>query len=171
MAFLAGLSGGLLPDLDSDTSKPLRLAGATAGVGFAAAVVGFVTTPGSFLNRPWPASSTLCAALGAFFIFNAIVVDIIKRRTVHRGLFHSLAVPFLYAGLWALMASPAGPKTAMAVWCLSIVGVMTHLVLDCGKSMSFNPLKVATNDIAASTRLWILTALTNFLAFTRLFQI
>jgi hypothetical protein len=34
--------------------------------------------------------------------------------------------------------------------------------------MSFDPLKVASEDIGASTRLWILTALVNFLAFTRL---
>jgi membrane-bound metal-dependent hydrolase YbcI (DUF457 family) len=139
-----------------------------AGLGFAAAVVGFVTSPGQILNRPWSAGSVVCAAVGAYFLFNAIFVEVIKRRTVHRGLFHSLAVPFLYAGLWAVMASPAGPKTAMAVWCLAIVGVMTHLLLDAAKSMSFNPLKVATDDLGASTRLWILTALVNLLAFTRL---
>jgi membrane-bound metal-dependent hydrolase YbcI (DUF457 family) len=144
------------------------MSGALAGIGFAAAVVGYVTSPGTFLNRPWPVSSAMLAAVGSYFLFNTIFVDIFKRRTKHRGLFHSLAVPFLYAGLWAVMLSSAGGQTVMAVWLLAILGVFTHLILDSAKSMTFNPLKVATNDIAASTRLWVLTALVNFLAFTRL---
>jgi membrane-bound metal-dependent hydrolase YbcI (DUF457 family) len=168
LAFLAGLSGGFIPDLDHDDSKPLRMAGALAGVGCSAAVVGYVTSPGSFLNRPWPTGSALLAAVGAYFLFNTIAIEIFKRRTKHRGLFHSLAVPFLYGGLWAVMVASAGGKTVMAVWLLGILGVFTHLVLDAGKSMSFNPLKVASDDIGASTRLWVLTTLVNFLAFTRL---
>jgi membrane-bound metal-dependent hydrolase YbcI (DUF457 family) len=168
LAFLAGLSGGLVPDLDSDASKSLRISGAIVGLGVAAAVVGYVSSPGQFLNRPWPAQSTAIAAIGSFFLFNAIFVEIIKRRTKHRGLFHSFAVPFLYGGLWAVMVSSSGGLTVMAVWLVAIVGVFTHLLLDAGQSMSFNPLKIASDDISASTRLWVLTTLVNFLAFTRL---
>jgi membrane-bound metal-dependent hydrolase YbcI (DUF457 family) len=167
LGFLAGLSGSMIPDLDSDTSKPLRLSGAVVGLGFAAAAVGFVTAPGDFLNRPWPPSSAAIAALGTFFLFNTIFIEILKRRTKHRGLFHSLAVPFLYAGLWAVVVSSAGAKTVMSVWSLAVIGVLTHLILDAGKSMDFSPLKVASDDLSASTRLWVLTALVNFLAFTR----
>ncbi|MDR2366527.1 MAG: metal-dependent hydrolase [Deltaproteobacteria bacterium] len=168
LGFLAGLSGGMIPDLDHDESKPLRLAGALGGLGFSAAVVGYVTSPGTFFNRPWPVGSAVLAAVGSYFLFNTIIVEIFKRRTKHRGLFHSLAVPFLYGGLWAVMVASAGGQTVMAVWLMAILGVLTHLVLDSAKSMSFNPLKVATADIGASTRLWVLTALVNFLAFTRL---
>jgi hypothetical protein len=168
LAFLAGFSGGFIPDLDHNESKPLRLSGALVGLGFSAAVVGYVTSPGAFLNRPWPAGSTLLAAVGSFFLFNTIFVDILKRRTKHRGLFHSMAVPFLYGGLWAAMVSSAGGQTVMAVWLLGVIGVFTHLILDAAKGMSFNPLKLATDDLAASTRLWVLTTLVNFLAFTRL---
>jgi membrane-bound metal-dependent hydrolase YbcI (DUF457 family) len=167
LAFLAGLSGGFIPDLDHDESKPLRLSAALVGLGFSAATVGYVTSPGAFLNRPWPAGSAFLAAVGSYFLFNTIFVEIFRRRTKHRGLFHSLAVPFLYAGLWAVMVSSAGGKTIMAVWVLAVLGVFTHLVLDSAKSMSFNPLKVASDDLGASTRLWVLTALVNFLAFIR----
>jgi membrane-bound metal-dependent hydrolase YbcI (DUF457 family) len=167
LAFVAGLTGGLIPDLDSDKSKPLRLAGAVVGLGFAVAVVGFVSSTGKFLNRPWPPMSTVLAGLGAFFLFNTIFVQILKTRTKHRGLFHSLAVPFLYGGLWAVMLASNGGRTVMAVWLLAIIGVFTHLILDAAKGFTFNPLKVASEDISASTRLWILTALINFLAFTR----
>ncbi|MDR2442687.1 MAG: metal-dependent hydrolase [Deltaproteobacteria bacterium] len=168
LAFLAGLSGSMIPDLDSDTSKPLRLSGAVVGLGFAAATVGFVTSNGKFLNRPWPPVGAALAAIGAFFLFNSIFVTILKRRTSHRGLFHSLAVPFLYAGLWAVFVSNMGGRTVMAVWFLGLLGVFSHLILDAGKSLAFNPLKIATDDLGASTRLWLLTALVNFLAFTRM---
>jgi membrane-bound metal-dependent hydrolase YbcI (DUF457 family) len=167
LAFVAGLSGGLIPDLDHDKSKPLRLSGAIVGLGFAVALVGFVSTTGKFLNRPWPPMNTVLAGIGAFFLFNTIFIQILKRRTKHRGLFHSLAVPFLYGGLWAVILASTGGKTVMAVWLLAILGVFTHLILDAAKGFSFDPLKVNTEDISASTRLWILTALVNFLAFTR----
>ena len=168
LAFLAGLSGGMLPDLDSDASKPLRLAGAVSGLGFAAATIGFVTSEGRLLNRPWSAPAAFGAAVCAYFLFNAIAVEIIKRRTVHRGLFHSLAAPFLYAGLWAAVVSSAGPQKAVAVWCLAIAGVMTHLLLDAGKSMSLEPLKITSKDVGASIRLWFLTVAVNIFAFSRL---
>jgi hypothetical protein len=61
-----------------------------------------------------------------------------------------------------------GGRTIMAVWFLAVLGVFTHLILDAAKALSFKPLKIATPDLAASTRLWILTALVNFLAFVRL---
>jgi membrane-bound metal-dependent hydrolase YbcI (DUF457 family) len=168
LAFLAGLSGGLIPDLDSDASKSLRLSGAVVGLGFAAAAAGYVSSDGAFLHRPWAAQETALAAVGSYFLFNTIFIEILKKRTKHRGLFHSLAVPFLYAGLWATAAASRGPKTVMACWLLAALGVFTHLILDAGKGFTFDPLKVASNDLSASTRLWILTALVNFLAFTSL---
>jgi hypothetical protein len=166
LAFLAGLSGSLIPDLDSDASKPLRLSGVIVGLGCAASAVGFVSSKGAFLHRPWAPLETVLAAVGSFFLFNTIFVEILKKRTKHRGLFHSLAVPFLYAGLWAALTSSRGPSAVMACWITAAVGVFTHLLLDAAQGMTFNPLKVATADLTASTKLWILTALINFLAFT-----
>ncbi|MDR1051110.1 MAG: metal-dependent hydrolase [Deltaproteobacteria bacterium] len=168
LAFLAGLSGGLLPDLDHDDSKPLRIAGAVAGLGAAALAAGYVLSPGSFLGRPWAAGRTALLTLGVYLLFNAGLVALLKKRTRHRGLFHSLAVPFLYSGLWALLVGSMGPGASMAVWALAGLGVFSHLLLDAGKSMSMNPLKVATDDLGASTILWVVTAAVNFLAFIRL---
>jgi hypothetical protein len=164
LAFLAGVSGGILPDLDSDTSIPLRLSGLVGGLGAAAAVVGFGTADAQWFYRPWPPVSVALAALAAFVLFNALVVMVLKKRTVHRGLFHSLPVPFLYAGAFSLMVMSQGRKTVMAVWLLAALGVLTHLVMDAVKDLSFKPLKLATGDIAASTRLWIATALVNLIA-------
>ncbi|MDR1576938.1 MAG: metal-dependent hydrolase [Deltaproteobacteria bacterium] len=169
LAFVAGLSGGMVPDLDCDTAKPRRLAGVFVGLGCAAMVVGYVSGQGQFLRRPWPAEHVVLAALGSFFLFNSVFLEILKNRTKHRGLFHSLATPFLYGGLWACLAAGQGGRAIMAVWFLAVIGVFSHLILDAAKGFTFNPLKIASADLAASTRLWILTALVNFLAFIRLF--
>jgi membrane-bound metal-dependent hydrolase YbcI (DUF457 family) len=164
LAFLAGVSGGLLPDVDSDESKPLRLSGIIAGLGAAALAGGFFSAKGEFLSRPWQPIFVFIAALAAFLIFNTLIIHLLKKHTVHRGLFHSLAVPFLYGGLWAVVVCGQGRKTILAVWVLAAFGVLVHLILDAASSMSFKPLKLATKDLAASTRLWMVTALVNFLA-------
>jgi membrane-bound metal-dependent hydrolase YbcI (DUF457 family) len=164
LAFLAGVTGGILPDLDSDTSIPLRFSGIIGGLGAAAAVVGFGSADGSGFYRPWTPASVAIAAMAAFLLFNALVIILIKKSTVHRGLFHSLPVPFFYAGLFALLVSSQGRKTVMAVWILAAVGVLTHLLMDAFKDLSFKPLKLASSDISASTRLWIATAVVNFIA-------
>ncbi|MDR2140898.1 MAG: metal-dependent hydrolase [Deltaproteobacteria bacterium] len=169
LAFMAGLSGGMVPDLDCDTAKPRRLAGFFVGLGCAAMVVGYVSGQGQFLRRPWPAAHVALAAVGSFFLFSSIFMEILKGRTKHRGLFHSLATPFLYGGLWGCLTAGQGGRVIMAVWFLATLGVFTHLILDAAKGFTFNPLKIASDDLAASTRLWILTALVNFLAFIRIF--
>jgi membrane-bound metal-dependent hydrolase YbcI (DUF457 family) len=163
LAFLAGVSGSLLPDLDSDASKTLRLTGAVAGLGAAAAAAGFALSPGNFLDRPWKPLNVALVTFAAYLAFNTLVIEALKRHTVHRGLFHSLSVPFLYAGLWAVLCTGQGRKTVFAVWVMAAGGVFLHLIMDSAKSLSLKPLKVYTQDLAASTRLWLATAMVNFM--------
>jgi len=160
-----------VPDLDSDTSKPRRWAGVVVAAAAAAGTAGFLTAPGPFLGRPWEAGPTSLAAFYLFMLVNVLTFKFLSRHTRHRGLFHSLAVPFLYGGLMALLAGPRGTATAMAVWLLSLFGVFSHLVLDALRSLSLHPLKPATRDLAASAWLWTATALVTLAAFLRLTQI
>jgi membrane-bound metal-dependent hydrolase YbcI (DUF457 family) len=171
LAFVAGAAGGLVPDLDSDSSKPRFWAGLSVAAAVAVGVAGFLTAAGPFLKRPWGAGPTALAALYFFLLANWLTIEFLRHRTRHRGLFHSLAVPFLYGGLMALLAAPRGTATAMAVWLLSIFGVFSHLVLDALYSVSLNPLKPASRDLAASTWLWTATTLVTLAAFLRLTRI
>jgi len=171
LAFAAGAAGGLVPDLDSEASKPRRWAGCLAAAAAAVGAAGFLTAPGPFLRRPWAAGPTALAALYLFLSVNWLFLSFLRHRTRHRGLFHSLAVPFLYGGLMALLAGPRGTSTAMAVWLLSLFGVFSHLVLDALRGLSLNPLKPATRDLAASAWLWTATALVTLAAFLRLTQV
>jgi len=171
LAFAAGAAGGLTPDLDSDSSKPRRWAGGVVATAAAVGAGGFLTAPGPFLDRPWSAGPAALAALYLFILVNVLFFKVLHRFTQHRGLLHSLAVPFLYGGLLALLAGPRGTTTAMAVWLLSLFGVFSHLFLDALHGLSLNPLKPATGDLAASTWLWTITALATLAAFLRLTQI
>ena len=171
LAFVAGAAGGLVPDLDSDTSKPRLWAGLLAAAAAASGAAGFLTAPGPFLRRPWGAGPTALAALYLFLLVNGLTLKFLRHRTRHRGLFHSLAVPFLYGGLMALLAGPRGTATAMAVWLLSLFGVFSHLILDALRGLSLNPLKPATRDLAASAWLWTATTLVTLAAFLRLTQV
>ncbi|GHV58032.1 hypothetical protein FACS189460_5400 [Deltaproteobacteria bacterium] len=171
LAFAAGAAGGMVPDLDSESSKPRRLAGLLAAASAAVAAAGFLAAPGPFLKRPW-GSGPIAAAAGYIFILVQIMTRrFLRSRTRHRGLCHSLAVPFLYGGGLALLAVPRGAATAMAVWLLGIFGVFSHLLLDAAGSLSLNPLKPATADLGASTRLWAATTLVTLAAFLRLTEI
>jgi hypothetical protein len=169
MAFVAGVAGGILPDLDSDSSWPLRLSGLLAGAAAAAGVVGFGTARVPWFYRPWPPWAVAASALAAFLLANVLALTVIKRTTVHRGLFHSLPVPFLYAGSLAMLVGGQGRKAMMAVWILAAAGVLTHLVMDALKDLSYKPLKIASSDIGASTRLWMATAIVNLMALVRPF--
>jgi hypothetical protein len=192
LAFAAGAAGGLVPDLDSDASKPRRWAGLLAAAAVAVGAAGFLTSSGPpsplggsplwgaagsptspepFLGRPWGNGAAALAALYLFLLVNLLVFKVLQRHTRHRGLFHSLAVPFLYAGLMALLAGPRGTETVMAVWLLSLFGVFSHLILDAVGSLSLNPLKPATSDLSASTWLWTATALVTLAAFLRLTKV
>ncbi|MGL4207901.1 MAG: metal-dependent hydrolase [Candidatus Adiutrix sp.] len=171
VAFIAGVGGGMVPDLDSDTSKPLRLAGLVTALAAACGAFIFVTSNGDFLNRPWPWEMAAIFTVFCFVIFNLVIVTAFKRLTRHRGLFHSLAVPFLYGGLLACLVMPHSPHMALAVWLLGMFGVFSHLILDSLKSLSFNPLKLATSDLKTSTRLWLLTTFVTLMAFTRMTDI
>ena len=171
LAFVAGATGGMLPDLDCDTSKPRRLAGLLAGFSAAVGAAGFLSASGPFLNRPWGFPAVLLAAALIMGLVSLSVDKLLSRHTRHRGLFHSLAVPFLYGGVLACLAAPRGLDTSMAVWLLSIYGVTSHLVLDAIKSFSLNPLKLATSDLTASIVLWLATTFVTLAAFARLTRI
>lgn len=169
LAFFSGAAGGMVPDLDSDSSRPRRFAGAVVGASASVGFAGFVSSSGEFLNRPWPREMVLAGAALVFLLFSFVCMELVlKKYTRHRGLFHSLATPFLYGGILACLATPRGADTAVAVWLLGIFGVLSHLVLDAAKSFSLYPLKLATGDLAASARLWLATMLVTLAAFLRL---
>jgi hypothetical protein len=117
-------ASGMLPDLDSNSGKPVREMSA-----FLAAIV-----PMLMINRMQSLGAphqvmVLCGVLGYLFI-RFVVAEIFSRYTVHRGMWHSIPAA-LSVGLLAYLICQCdefGPRLfrASAVF----LGFMSHLLLD-----------------------------------------
>jgi len=124
--FFLGVAGGLLPDIDSDGSAPVRgfftLLGVLTGFLVSFALVGHLAVVD--LTLVW---------VGVFLLVRYGVFEAFARFTVHRGVWHSwLAAAF--AGLAA--ANLAHHLFELPVWDAWLaggfvtLGYLTHLCLD-----------------------------------------
>lgn len=161
----AALTGGLIPDLDADQSRPLKMAATLTGLAVALVTLGWPTakglpfhwTPSGNLSPLWPPTLALMALVN-YFGFNALVRTLFRRFTKHRGLFHSLAVPFFTGGLWALALANQGLEVSLLVGLAAAAGVFSHLLLDALASRSLNPLKLYSANKLQSAVLWLATS-------------
>jgi hypothetical protein len=115
---------GMLPDIDSDSGTPLR-----ESVAFAAAVV-----PMMLLHRfhRWGLSPETMILSGAavYLLIRFGLSALLKRYTVHRGMFHSLPAAAVFGEIAYLLA--AGDDWRLRVFTAGAVvaGYLSHLVLD-----------------------------------------
>lgn len=144
-ALLAGgLCGvaGMLPDLDSDSGKPVR-----EMFGFLATVSALI-----FFHRLGDGDleyrMLLAACLYLFIRFGFSYI--FKQLTVHRGMCHSIPAA-LIAGLSTfLIFSNMEHKGSLAMAGGVLIGFLSHLVLDEIYAVGFNGLKLKVNQFAGS---------------------
>lgn len=145
-ALLAGgLCGvaGMLPDLDSDSGKPVR-----EMFGFLATVAALI-----FYHRLGTADDQeyrllLAACLYLFIRFGFSYI--FKQLTVHRGMCHSIPAA-LIAGLSTfLIFSNMDHKGSLAMSGGVLIGFLSHLLLDEIYAVGFNGLKLKVNQFAGS---------------------
>ena len=115
---------GMLPDLDSDSGRPVQEMSA-----FAAAVVPMLMLE-RFVTLGWSNEMIALAGAGIYGVVRFGVAELFKRYTVHRGMWHSLPA-CLACGLLAFLVV-AGPDLAIRLFKAGAVslGFLTHLVLD-----------------------------------------
>jgi hypothetical protein len=115
---------GMLPDLDSDSGRPVQEMSA-----FAAAVVPMLMLD-RFKEFGWSHESMALAGAAIYAAIRFGVAEIFKRYTVHRGMWHSLPA-CLACGLLAFLIV-AGQDIAIRLFKAGAVslGFLTHLVLD-----------------------------------------
>ena len=114
---------GMLPDIDSDSGTPLR-----ESVAFAAAVV-----PMMLLNRFQQLglsheSMILCGA-AIYLLVRFGLSRMLKRYTVHRGMFHSLPAAVVFGELAFLLASGDDVLRLYKAGAV-VAGYLSHLLLD-----------------------------------------
>ena len=124
--FVLGVIGGLLPDIDSPSSIPLRVAFTLLAVssGFLAVF--------AFAQRYSLAELTLLW-LGGFLAVRYLVFQLFTTLTTHRGLIHSIPAGACFGLLTVLAAHRFLGATAIHAWlCGSFVtlGFLVHLLLD-----------------------------------------
>jgi len=121
LLFALGVAGGLLPDIDSDGSTPVRVFFTLLGV-TAAFLICF------WLIEDYPVQVLALVWAGVFLFVRFGVFEVFSRLTVHRGIWHSwLAAAF--AGLALVDAVYHFGGFSLAGFFL-VIGYLTHLCLD-----------------------------------------
>ena len=115
---------GMLPDLDSDSGVPIR-----ESMAFAAAV-----TPMLMIDRLQQmglSHESIVLAGGCIYIIIRFgIAELLKRFTVHRGMFHSLPAAAIAGLLAFLICSCPGMTVRWYKVGAVVLGFMSHLVLD-----------------------------------------
>ena len=115
---------GMLPDIDSNSGRPLR-----ESLAFMAAVIPMMLADRMRSMGCSPEITIMTGALVYLFVRFGLGY-FLKRYTVHRGMFHSLPAVLIFGELAFLLAS--GDTTYIRAYKASAVmlGYLSHLVLD-----------------------------------------
>jgi len=115
---------GMLPDLDSDSGIPLR-----ESLAFAAACVPMLLT-GRFEAKGWSTETIVLAGALLYILVRFGLGTLLKKYTVHRGMFHSIPAA-LIAGGCAFLLCASGDFYSRAFKAGGVlIGFFSHLILD-----------------------------------------
>ena len=123
--FMVGCVGGLLPDLDSDTGKPLAFLSQLISILIPSILFSRVVQIGG--NSP---EFLICYFTISYLFINYVVCSIIKRITIHRGMLHSIPFAFICGGIAYLLFVSSGKQVAAMAGTAVVLGCFVHLVLD-----------------------------------------
>ena len=173
MPFIAmvGVWGGLAPDLDSDSSRPIRIMRDYATV----------VAPTVLLWRLPVLQETLPRAVASWMLLAALVrwpvCALFTRSTKHRGIFHSIPAAMIFGCLAFLLAGRRNDDVPLqiATGVSAMGGYLTHLTLDEVWSVDFEGRRVkrsfgtalclTANNKTATVLAYALLALLGLLTF------
>lgn len=146
--------GGMLPDLDSDTGVPLR-----ETVAFIAATVPLLLM--DRLSQMGVSSEAMVAGgVVAYLIIRFGLLAILKKFTVHRGMFHSLPAALIAAEIGFLLCSGETLEQRYYKGGGLLLGFMSHLILDEIWSVDFSHARLKSS-FGTATKLWGSSRLAN----------
>jgi hypothetical protein len=122
---------GMLPDLDSGPGVPLR-----ESVSFAAAVVPMLMIE-RFKQMGLAPESIVVAGGILYLVIRFGVGRLLRKCTVHRGMFHSVPAMAIVGELAFLICAHENPWIRALNACAVMLGFASHLVLDEIWSISF----------------------------------
>jgi LexA-binding, inner membrane-associated putative hydrolase len=120
---MCGFSG-MLPDLDSDYGVPLR-----ETMAFTAAIVPMLLV-GRFQSLELTHDAMVLVAVSLYLFVRFGITNIVRKYTVHRGMFHSIPAGLIFTGL-AFIVTGAAPFEFRCYKAGGVLaGFLSHLVLD-----------------------------------------
>lgn len=129
----AGSLGGMLPDIDSDNSRPVKIVAHLAFVVMAFFLVQL------FKSHSW---IELVILVGIFYLaFTYALLPAFKKYTAHRGIFHSLLAGLFFAVIYTVLTFYFYRSSNAFAWLAGLFvlfGFLIHLVLDEIYSVDFN---------------------------------
>jgi hypothetical protein len=134
MAFALGTFGGLMPDIDSDHSKSI-------GIGFT--VVSLLLTILSIFvkSSTYSIVEMLMMAGVIFGVVRFGLIDLFRKISKHRGMFHSIPVALIWGVITAIVMHLFFGLNALVSWVYGVMitwGYLVHLVLDEVYSVDLN---------------------------------
>ena len=130
--FIMGIVGGILPDIDSDSGKPLALIFETVSVLLPVLLLDKLP-----LGRQLSPEFLVSYFVISYLIINYFLCAMIKAMTAHRGIIHSLPFTVLTAEVGYLLFLPSGDRVATMIALSVFCGSLAHLILDELHSLSF----------------------------------
>ncbi len=116
--------GSLLPDIDSEQSKPNEM---MFGIASIILPVMMIQSLGGVMMSP---SRMLVIGLGGYAVVRYGLRTLMQKIVVHRGIFHSIPMAFLWAAL-VYLAYRHTPNTIQNVVASSaLIGFVVHLIID-----------------------------------------
>ncbi len=115
---------GMLPDLDSDSGRPLREASMLG-----AAVVPMLMVE-RFQKLGMDHESMVLAAGVVYIAIRFLLVEIFRRYTVHRGMWHSLPANAIVGMVAFLVIQTDDMNLRLFKTMAVVLGFLSHLVLD-----------------------------------------
>jgi membrane-bound metal-dependent hydrolase YbcI (DUF457 family) len=120
-----GCLGGILPDLDSDSGKPLTLLFGTISVLLPALLLNKAVNSTS-ISPEFLVSYFVCC----YFVINSLICELIKKITVHRGIMHSIPFAVLSGEISYLLFASSGDNIATIIGLSVFAGCLVHLIID-----------------------------------------
>jgi len=121
-----GSIGGLLPDIDSDNSRPLKILFTTLGALSAILMV-------IIFQNQYTTQYLFIIAGSAYFIVRYPILRLFKIITVHRGAIHSVLCAILFSLLTVFLSDYLFASSARLAWLSGGFigfGFIVHLLLD-----------------------------------------
>ncbi|MCA9115044.1 MAG: metal-dependent hydrolase [Planctomycetaceae bacterium] len=135
---------GMLPDLDSQSGKPVREI-----FGLFSAVIPMALI-GRFLRLGGNAETAILLAIILWALIRYGGSALLSRISVHRGMFHSIPALLISAELTFLCYQSDSPNVKFLMAAGVALGFLSHLILDEAYSVEFSGVRVRLNKSAGS---------------------